>query len=68
MIFMAILAELREAVAKDGRTHLAIANAAGIHPVTFSAFIHGKRGLSIDTIERLAKSLGLTVKLVKART
>lgn len=66
---MALLDELRDAVAKDARTHArthaAIAKEAGIHPKTFSAFIHGRRGLSIETIERLAKSLRLTVKLVK---
>lgn len=65
MDFMALLDELRDAVAKDGRTHAAIAKEAGIHPKTFSAFIHGRRGLSIETIESLAKALRLTVKLVK---
>jgi plasmid maintenance system antidote protein VapI len=67
MDFMAILNDLREAVAKDGRAHAAIAREAGIHPKTFSAFMHGRRGLSIDTIEQLASALGFTVKLVPRR-
>lgn len=67
MDFMALLEELREAVEKDKRTHSAIAGEAGIHPKTFSAFMHGRRGLSIETIEQLARALRLTVKLVKLR-
>jgi plasmid maintenance system antidote protein VapI len=65
MNFMAILNDLREAVAKDGRTHAAIATEAGIHPKTFSAFIHGRRGLSIETIEQLARALHCEIKLVR---
>lgn len=67
MIFMAILDDLRKAVGKDIRSHAAIAKEAGIHPKTFSAFIHGRRGLSIETIEQLAKALHFTLKLVKSR-
>jgi plasmid maintenance system antidote protein VapI len=67
MDFMALLEELRQAVAKDKRTQFAIATEAGIHPATFSAFMHGKRGLSIDTIEQLAKALGFAIKLVRLK-
>ncbi len=67
MDFMAILAELREAVSRDDRTRLAIASEAGIHPATFSAFMHGKRGLSIETVEQLAKALRYEIKLVRVR-
>jgi plasmid maintenance system antidote protein VapI len=67
MAFMAVLDDLRTAVAKDGRTHTAIATAAGIHVKTFSAFINRRRGLSIETAESLAKALGFTVKLVQSR-
>lgn len=65
MAFMAILNELRDAVNKDGRTRVAIATAAGIHETTFSAFMSGKRGLSVETTESLAKALGYSLKLVK---
>lgn len=67
MDFMAILSELREAVEHDGRTRVSIANAAGIHETTFSAFMSGKRGLSVETTESLAKALGYTLKLVKSK-
>jgi plasmid maintenance system antidote protein VapI len=67
MNFMAILNELREAVEKDKRTHSDIAREAGIHPKTFSAFMHGRRGLSIETIEQLAKALHFSIRLVRLR-
>ena len=67
MDFMALLNELRESVRKDGRTSLAIATEAGIHPATFSAFMHGKRGLSIETVEQLAKALHFEIRLIKVR-
>lgn len=64
---MALLAELREAVQKDGRTQQAIAEAAGIHRTTFSAFMHGRRGLSVETVEDLAKALRFEIKLVRLK-
>jgi plasmid maintenance system antidote protein VapI len=67
MDFMTILDQLREAVAKDGRTNISIAQAAGIHPKTFSAFVHGRRGLSVDTTEQLAKALRFRIRLVRLR-
>ena len=51
----------------DERTYVAIAEAAGIHPATFSAFMHGKRGLSIETVEQLAKALHFEIRLIKVR-
>jgi plasmid maintenance system antidote protein VapI len=67
MVSMPILNELREAVAKDGRAHAAICRECGIHPKTFSSFIHGRRGLSIETIENLAAALRFNLRLVKVR-
>jgi plasmid maintenance system antidote protein VapI len=67
MDFMALLQELREAVEKDDRTYSAIAQAAGIHPATFSAFMHGKRGLSIETVEQLATALHFSIRLVRLK-
>ncbi len=62
-----ILDDLRSLVRSDGRPDRQIAIAAGIHPVTFSAFMSGRRGLSIDTAEKLADTLGhpLTLKPAK---
>ena len=67
MDFMAILNELREAVGKDSRPHAAIAESAGIHPKTFSAFMHGRRGLSVETTEKLAEALHFEIRLIKVR-
>lgn len=64
---MALIAELRSAVEKDGRTHAAISAAAGIHPKTFSAFINGRRGLSVETTEALAKALNYEIKLTRLK-
>lgn len=64
MDFMALLQELRDAVEADERTYSAIAQAASIHPATFSAFMHGRRGLSIETVEQLAAALHFSIKLV----
>jgi plasmid maintenance system antidote protein VapI len=67
MDFMAIQDELRKAVREDGRTMLAVAEAAGIHRTTFSAFMNQRRGLSVETIEDLARALKFEIKLVKVK-
>jgi plasmid maintenance system antidote protein VapI len=67
MTFMALMEDLRDAVTRDGRTHHAIAQAAKIHRTTFSAFMHGRRGLSVETVEALAKALHFEIKLIKSR-
>lgn len=64
---MAILNELREAVRADKRSDAAIADAAGIHPKTFSAFMHGRRGLSVETTEQLAQALHFEIRLIRVR-
>jgi hypothetical protein len=65
MTFMALLEELRKAVSRDSRVHAVIANDAKIHLKTFSAFMNKRRGLSIKTIEKLAKTLKYEVQLVR---
>jgi len=64
MFLMPILDDLRNAVRNDERTQTAIAEAASIHPKTFSAFMHARRGLSIETIEKLADALDAELKLM----
>jgi plasmid maintenance system antidote protein VapI len=68
---MKIMQQIRKAVEQDERPQSTIAKLAGIHPKTFSAFMHGRRGLSIESIEQLVKALGmelrLELKLVKTR-
>jgi antitoxin component HigA of HigAB toxin-antitoxin module len=67
MDFMAILNQLREAVERDKRPHSQIAAEAGSHPKTFSAFMHGRRGLSVETVEQLAKALHFSIRLVRLK-
>jgi len=67
MEFMAILQELREAVQKDERPQSQIANEAGIHPNTFYAFMAGRRGLSVETTEKLAGALHFAIRLVRLK-
>ncbi len=63
MDFMAITEQLKQAVLKDGRPQSAIAKAAQIHPKTFSAFMNGRRGLSIESIQNLVNALGMELRL-----
>lgn len=67
MCFMALLPQLRDAVRSDPRSHAEICREAGIHPKTFSAFMNERRGLSVETIEQLARALGFMLKLVRLR-
>ena len=67
MDFMALLKELRDAVEKDRRPHAEIARQADIHPKTFSAFMHARRGLSVETVEQLAKALHFSIRLVRLK-
>jgi plasmid maintenance system antidote protein VapI len=62
-----VLEELRSLVRADGRSDRQIAIAAEIHPVTFSAFMAGRRGLSIETAEKLAQVLHHPIELRKKK-
>lgn len=61
-----ILDDLRQLTRSDGRPDRQIAIAAGIHPATFSAFMAGKRGLSVETAEKLGEVLGHPVRVDKS--
>lgn len=60
----ALLNHLCSLVVADGRADRQIALAAGVHPNTFYAFMAGRRGLSVDTAEKLAVVLGREVRIV----
>ena len=51
----ALWAKLEQVQGKD------IAQAIGIHPAQISRFSRGGRGLSVESLNRLAEYLGLTV-------
>lgn len=51
--------ELRDCVERDGRAPHAIALEAGISPACLSRFLAGKRGMTTETLDALAATLGL---------
>jgi len=53
--------ELRDAVEHSGLTRYAIWQATGIDQGTMSKFMAGNRGLSIESIDKLADLLGLHI-------
>ena len=53
--------ELRDAVEKIGLTRYAIWQETGIDQGTMSKFMAGARGLSLESIDKLADLLGLHV-------
>lgn len=59
--------EIREAIVKGGKSRYRIARETGISESALSLFMHGKRGLSGDRLERIAKSLGFTITLKKRK-
>lgn len=50
---------LRAAIAKDERTHYAIAKLAGVTPDVLDRFATGERGLNLTTASKVAAVLGL---------
>ncbi len=51
--------QLRDAIRRDGRAAHAIAGAADVDPGILSRFLSGKRGITIDSLDRIAGALGL---------
>jgi plasmid maintenance system antidote protein VapI len=59
-----LTAALRDAVHNSGRTAYAVARAAGVSQAVLSRFLNCRRGITLDTADRLAQALGL--QLAKA--
>ena len=59
--------QLRQAIETADKSRYRIALEAGIHHATLSRFIHGKGGLSIDGLDRLAEVLGVELVAKRAR-
>ena len=51
--------ELRNAIERSDLTPYALGKAAGIDPGILSRFLAGRRGVTSDTIDRIASTLGL---------
>ena len=56
-----VLEAIREAIEASGKTRYAIWRETGISQSQLSLLMDGKRGLSIEALERLAECLGLEI-------
>ena len=62
-----LLEEIRDAIEVSGKTRYRIAKESGIAESGLSRLMSGERGLSIDTLERLADYLGLEIVILPKR-
>ncbi|GAC1326210.1 MAG: hypothetical protein NVSMB14_17920 [Isosphaeraceae bacterium] len=53
--------QIRDAVAASGLSRYSICKSIGLPESSMSRFMTGKSGLALETIDRLAELLGLTV-------
>ncbi len=64
---MKLSEQIRKAVEQCGQTRYAIALATGIDQSTLSRFVSGERGLPMNTLDRLADFLELTITMKSQR-
>ena len=58
---MTLSDQIRRAVDNSGLSHYAVCKAAEIDQGAFSHFMHGRRGLSLESLDRLGVVLNLEV-------
>lgn len=58
----AITDALAEAIQRSGKTHYALAKEAGIRPQMLDYFMAGERSLRLETVDKLADALDLTLR------
>ena len=58
-----IIERIRRAVDASGKTRYRLSKESGVSEAQLSRLMSGKRGLSVDTVERLAQCLGLEIKI-----
>ncbi len=63
----AIYDALRHAIAESGKTRYRLWQETGISQSQLCEFLHGHRGMKIDTLELLAKALGLEIVVQPAK-
>ena len=61
---MDVQAMLRAAIENDARSQRELAEVSGIHFVNLSRFAAGKKSLTVESLEALAKALGLEMGLI----
>ena len=54
---------MRQAVETSGKTRYRIAKESGVSAGQLSRLVSGERGMTVDTIERLAEYLGLEIRI-----
>ena len=59
--------QLRRAIASSGHTRYRISQETGINEAALGKFFHGERGLSLESIDRLAEFLNLQLVVRKTR-
>jgi transcriptional regulator with XRE-family HTH domain len=57
-----LIEDIRRAVSASGHPHVQICRETGIDKGQFSAFMRGKRGLSMENLDRLTAFLGLELR------
>jgi plasmid maintenance system antidote protein VapI len=58
---------IRAALEDSESSRYAIARECGVSESVLSRFVRGERGLTLDTVDRLAKVLGLTIVVNKPK-
>ncbi|MDC0934648.1 helix-turn-helix transcriptional regulator [Pirellulales bacterium] len=53
--------QIRQAIADSGQTRYRISVESGINEAALGKFFHGERGLSLESLDKLAAHLGLRV-------
>ncbi len=63
----AIYDAIRKAIAESGKTRYRLWQETGISQAQLCEFLHGRRGMSIENLETLAKALGLEITVRPAK-
>lgn len=58
-----LLNSIRQAVEKSGKTRYRIAKESGVSAGQLSRLVNGQRGMTVETIERLADYLELRITI-----
>ena len=60
-IMSAIYDAIRKAIAKSGKTRYRLWQETGISQAHLCEFLHGRRGMTMESLETLAEALGLEI-------
>lgn len=60
---MGIYDELRRAIKDSPKSQQALSDEVGINLVSLNRFVHGHRGVSVETAEKLAAALGMKIEV-----